>query len=156
LRSFTLSSVSILGKTYLSSDLRYAYAAKKMRFKRFLKYPFLLSAIFYVIQLIIANKYYLPLMLGNTFPLLTTDTGERAEYISRIIFYMGLTSYSFVFFLITTLILLFPRISCVCLKINGLKKDITLYKGIHRSEVEVLVQQINDKIKSGSFTSFPF
>jgi len=127
-----------------------------MRFKRFLKYPFLLFAIFYIIQLIIVKKYYLPAMLGNTLPLLTTDTGERAEYISRIIFYLGLTSYSSAFFLITTLIPLFPRISCACLKINGLKKDITLYKSIHIREAEVLVQQINAKIKSGSFTSFPF
>ena len=53
-------------------------------------------------------------------------------------------------------ILLIPRIYCLFLKITGNEKDIILLKSIHKNEVAIVANEINDKIRNNTFSSFPY
>jgi len=150
----TTETVQILGKDYPKKNIKYSYVGSKMRYKRLLKYPVIF---FLLITLVSGITAY---MVANYF-----DFAEKQEGLSAIsqihtlnvlVNIANACRFLTIFTIIAFIILLIPRISCLFLKINGIKKDIILYKSIHKDEVALIANEINTKIKENDFSSFPY
>ena len=153
-------TIQLLGKNYPKDNIKYSYTGSKMRYKRFLKYPiifFLLDIVGAIISALVVEHQY-----GNFIKKLDLqgdlDTQLQAisarenvlTNINNILQFLAISS------IIAFIILLIPRISCLFLKIDGIKKDIVLYKSIHKDEVALIANEINTKIKENDFSSFPY
>ena len=153
----TTETIQILGKDYPKKNIKYSYTGNKMRYKRFLKYPtvfFLLITIVSVLTThIVLNQYLAFAEKQKDLSILLQINSSQLNVLSNIsIAYRFLAISAVVAFII----LLIPRISCLFLKIDGIKKDITLYKSIHKNEVALIANEINTKIKENNFSSFPY
>ena len=143
--------VHILGKDYPKDNIKYSYTGSKLRYKRFLKYPIILLGV-----VIIANIAFgiyiskqLDISLKHSFDALyDISNNVRTWHDLSVISLISLT--------IAFIILLIPRISCLFLKIDGNKKDIVLYKRIHKDEVALIANEIKTRIKENNFSSFPY
>jgi hypothetical protein len=150
-------TIQILGKDYPKKNIKYSYTGSKMQYKRFLKYPaifFLLIPVVSVLTThIVANQYL-------AFAYKQTDASIISQTESSMLNVLSNISVAYRFFaisfIVAFIILLIPRISCLFLKVDGIKKDIILYKSIHKNEVALISNEINTKIKENNFSSFPY
>jgi hypothetical protein len=150
-------TVQILGKDYPQDNIKYSYTGTKMKYKSFLKYPvisFLLINVVYALTFhIIKNQYFVFLSKQ-------TDFSIRGEIILSMINVLNAITITFYSLLVSAvvafIILLKPKINCLFLRIDGTKKDIVLYKSIHKDEVALIANEINTKIKENNFSSFPY
>lgn len=144
------SIVKILGKDYPKESIKYSYTGKKMRYKKYLKYPILCFCIIYAIQLYVGQRF---LSLAETSAINAIPDYNTEEILATLLRAIEGIEISL---LIAFIILLIPRINCLFLKIDGTKKDIVLYKSIHKDEVALIANEINIKIKEDNFSSFPY
>jgi len=153
----TTETIQILGKDYPRKNIKYSYAGNKMRYKKLVKYPaifFLLITIVSVLTThIVANQYL-------AFASKQTDLSIISQIDSSMLNVLSNISIAYRFLAISSIaafiVLLMPRINCLFLRIDGIKKDIILYKSIHRDEVALIANEINTKIKENNFLSFPY
>jgi hypothetical protein len=141
-------TVKVLGKDYPKKNIKYSYTGKKMRYKRYIKYLGIFFLLVWLIQIYLVQQF-LSLV---SYPALSTynETSENLASVLRIIAFIEIS------LIVAFIILLIPRISCLFLKIDGTKKDIVLYKSIHKDEVALIANEINTKIKENNFLSFPY
>jgi hypothetical protein len=150
-------TVHILGRDYPKDNIKYSYTGSKMRYKRFIKYPaifyLLITVVDALIPYIIVNQY---LNFANK----QTDFNIKLQVESSMLNVLSNIKITYTFLAISAviafIILLIPRISCLFLKIDGNKKDIVLYKSIHKDEVALIANEINTRIKENNFSSFPY
>jgi len=150
-------TIQIIGNNYPKSNIKYAYTGNKVRYKRFLKYPAILLVIITIISWLISTiciRQYLSYMDKQP------DLIVRTQLMSSMSNVLQNISIAYRFLAISTIvaffILLIPRIYCLFLKITGNKKDIILLKSIHKNEVAIVANEINDKIRNNTFSSFPY
>ena len=147
----TTETVQILGKDYPKDNIKYSYTGSKMRYKRFLKYPIILFGVEIVAN--IAFGIYISKQLDAS---LKHSFDALYESSNNVITLRNFCIISLISLIIAFIILLIPRISCLFLKIDGNKKDIVLYKSIHKDEVALIANEINTRIKENNFSSFPY
>jgi len=140
-------TIQILGKDYSKECIKYAYTGKKMRYKKYIKYLGIFFLLVWLIQVFLV--YQFQQVATVIFGIFTTP----GYFILRCI---RIIAFIEIFLIIAFIILLIPRISCLFLKIDGIKKDIILYKSIHKDEVALIANEINTKIKENDFSSFPY
>jgi hypothetical protein len=153
----TTEIIQILGKDYPKENIKYSYTGNKMRYKRFIKYPVIFLLLITVVSVltthIVANQYLAFAEKQKDLSILLQIDSSMLNVLSNIsIAYRFLAISAITAFII----LLIPRISCLFLKIDGIKKDIILYKSIHKDEVALIANEINKKIKENNFSSFPY
>lgn len=149
-------TIQILGNDYSKECVKYAYIGNQTRHKRFIKYPiilFFLNLISFVPLVMVENYKHANLFFGEKnvdiqIQLMTTHMNTIAN-IRNIFWFLFISS------IISLVIVLIPRINCLFLKIDGIKKDMILYKSIHTDEVALLANEINLKIKENNFSTFP-
>ena len=139
-------TVKVLGKDYPKKNIKYSYTGKKMRYKKYLKYLGIFFLLVWLIQIYLGQQF-LSLALSTT-PY--NETLENLASVLRIIAFIEIS------LIVAFIIVLIPRINCLFLKIDGIKKDIILYKSIHKDEVALIANEINTKIKENNFLSFPY
>jgi hypothetical protein len=138
---------TIFGKEYKTSLIKYSYTGKAIRFKKLLKY--LLIA--FIISWFIRGYLFFQLTnMEETLPLESLINAYKP--LISALKYLEFAQFALFGALIVFLI---PKINCLFLKIDGNKKDIILFKSIHRNETELMVSDINSKIKLGAFLSYP-
>jgi len=148
--------VQILGNNYPKEHIKYAYIGNQTRHKKFIKYPivlFFLNLISFVYLATVEIYKHAHLFVGEKnidiqIQLMTTHMNTMAN-IRNIFWFLFISS------IISLVIVLIPRINCLFLKIEGIKKDMILYKSIHTDEVALLANEINLKIKEDNFSTFP-
>ena len=139
-------TIKVLGKDYLKKNIKYSYTGKIMRYKKYIKYPGIFFLLVWLIQIYLGQQF-LSLALSTT-PY--NETLENLASVLRIIAFIEIS------LIVAFIIVLIPRINCLFLKIDGIKKDIILYKSIHKDEVALIANEINTKIKENNFLSFPY
>ena len=144
-------TVHILGKNYPKDNIKYSYTGSKIRYKRFLKYPIILFGVGIISN--IAFGIYISKQLDAS---LKHSFDALYESSNNVITLRNFCIISLISLIIAFIILLIPRISCLFLKIDGNKKDIVLYKSIHKDEVALIANEINTRIKENNFSSFPY
>ena len=144
-------TVHILGKNYPKDNIKYSYTGSKMRYKRFLKYPIILFGVGIIAN--IAFGIYISKQLDVS---LKHSFDALYESSTNVITLRNFCIISLISLVIAFIMLLIPRISCLFLKIDGNKKDIVLYKSIHKDEVALIANEINTRIKENKFSSFPY
>jgi hypothetical protein len=144
-------TVHILGKNYPKDNIKYSYTGSKMRYKRFLKYPIILFGVGIIAN--IAFGIYISKQLDVS---LKHSFDALYESSNNVITLRNFCIISLISLVIAFIMLLIPRISCLFLKIDGNKKDIVLYKSIHKDEVALIANEINTRIKENKFSSFPY
>lgn len=144
-------TVHILGKDYPKDNIKYSYTGSKIRYKRFLKYPIILFGVGIIAN--IAFGIYISKQLDVS---LKHSFDALYETSNNVITLRNFCIISLISLIIAFIILLIPRISCLFLKIDGNKKDIVLYKSIHKDEVALIANEINTRIKENNFSSFPY
>ena len=150
-------TIQILGKDYPLEKIKYSYTGNKMRYKRFVKYPviflLLLPVVSYLSYKICVGQYLVFASKQTDLSIISQIDSSIDNVISTIRITFRILAISAI---IAFIILLIPRISCLFLKIDGIKKDIILYKSIHKDEVALIANEINTKIKENNFSSFPY
>jgi hypothetical protein len=144
-------TVQILGKDYPQNNIKYSYTGSKMRYKRFLKYPIILFGVEIVAN--IAFSIYISNQFDNSLKYSLDNLNDISNNART---WETFSAFLLISLIIAFIILLIPRISCLFLKIDGIKKDIILYKSIHKDEVALIANEINTKIKENNFLSFPY
>jgi uncharacterized membrane protein YjgN (DUF898 family) len=144
-------TVQILGKDYPQDNIKYSYTGSKMRYKRFLKYPIILFGVEIVAN--IAFGIYISNQFDNSLKYSLDNLNDISNNART---WETFSAFLLISLIIAFIILLIPRISCLFLKIDGIKKDIILYKSIHKDEVALIANEINTKIKENNFLSFPY
>ena len=147
----TTETVQILGKDYPKDNIKYSYTGSKMRYKRFLKYPIILFGVEIVAN--IAFGIYISNQFDNSQKYSLDNLNDISNNART---WENFCAFLLISLIIAFIILLIPRISCLFLKIDGIKKDIILYKSIHKDEVALIANEINIKIKENNFSSFPY
>jgi uncharacterized membrane protein YjgN (DUF898 family) len=144
-------TVQILGKDYPQDNIKYSYTGSKMRYKRFLKYPIILFGVEIVAN--IAFGIYISNQFDNSLKYSLDNLNDISNNART---WETFSAFLLISLIIAFIILLIPRIKCLFLKIDGIKKDIVLYKSIHKDEVALIANEINTKIKENNFSSFPY
>jgi uncharacterized membrane protein YjgN (DUF898 family) len=144
-------TVQILGKDYPQDNIKYSYTGSKIRYKRFLKYPIILFGVEIVAN--IAFGIYISNQFDNSLKYSLDNLNDISNNART---WETFSAFLLISLIIAFIILLIPRISCLFLKIDGIKKDIILYKSIHKDEVALIANEINTKIKENNFSSFPY
>lgn len=150
-------TIKILGKNYPKKNIKYSYTGSKMRYKRFIKYP----TIFYLLITIVdALSPYIIVNQYLNFANRQTDFSIKLQVESSMLNILSNIRIAYTFLaisaVITFIILLIPKISCLFLKIDGNKKDIILFKSSYKNEVSLISDELNAKIKEKTFNSFPY
>jgi len=135
-------TVKILGNDYPKERIKYSYTGKTIRFKKPLVY-LIIAILFLQIRSI-----YLSLQIADWDNVTSQFIASTMAQTRNIQFIQEIMIVAFI-------ILLIPRINCVFLKIDGIKKDVVLYKSIHKDEVTLIADEINRKIKENNLSSFP-
>jgi hypothetical protein len=143
-------TVKVLGKDYPKKNIKYSYTGKKMRYKRYIKYLGIFFLLVWLIQMYLVQQFLSLVSSPASFTTPHNKTLESLEIMLHIITFME------IFLIVAFIILLIPRISCLFLKIDGTKKDIILFKSIHKNEVSLIANEINTKIKENNFLTFPY
>lgn len=143
-------TVKVLGKDYPKKNIKYSYAGKKMRYKKHIKYIGIFFLFVWLIQIYLGQQF---LSLVSSPALSTTPYNETLENLANVLRIIAFIEISLI---VAFIILSIPRISCLFLKIDGIKKDIILFKSIHKNEVSLIANEINDKIRNNTFSSFPY
>lgn len=136
-------TVKVFGKDYPTKNIRYSYTGRVLRFKKQLVY--LLGALFFTF----IRSIYLSLQIANLDNVTPQFEISIRTQIENIVFIQEIMIVAFI-------VLLIPRTGCVFLKIDGIKKDIILFKSIHKDEIAIISNEINSKIKENTFHSFPY
>ena len=144
-------TIKVLGKDYPKKNIKYSYTGNKMRYKRFLKYPIILFGVEIVAN--IAFGIYISNQFDNSLKYSLDNLNDISNNART---WETFSAFLLISLIIAFIILLIPRISCLFLKIDGIKKDIILYKSIHKDEVALIANEINTKIKENNFSSFPY
>jgi hypothetical protein len=92
----------------------------------------------------------------STTPFSNELLNQHNETLGNLVSVLHITAFIQIFLIVAFIILLIPRINCLFLKIEGIKKDIILYKSIHKDEVALIANEINKRIKENNFSSFPY
>jgi len=143
----TTETVQILGNNYPKEHIKYAYTGKKMRYKKYIKYLGIFFLLVWLIQVFLVYQFQ---QVATVISGIFTTPGY---FILRCIRIIAVIQISLI---VAFVIVLIPRINCLFLKIDGIKKDIILYKSIHKDEVALIANEINTKIKESIFSSFPY
>ena len=144
-------TIKVLGKDYPKKNIKYSYTGKKMRYKKYIKYPaifFLLITVVSVLSSYIFTYQYL------AFSNKQTDLSIISQIDSSMLNILSNISIAYRFLAISAviafIILLIPRINCLFLKIDGNKKDIVLFKSPHKNEVFLISDELNAKINENA------
>ena len=143
-------TIKVLGKNYLKKNIKYSYTGEIMRYKKYIKYPGIFFLLVWLIQIYLGQQF---LSLVSSPALSTTPYNETLENLASV---LQIITFIEISLIVAFIILLIPRISCLFLKIDGTKKDIILFKSIHKNEVSLIANEINTKIKENNFLSFPY
>jgi len=141
--------VQILGKDYPKENIKYSYTGKKMRYKKYIKYLGVLFLLVWLIQVYLVQQFF---SLAASPASSTTLNNETLKMFTNA---LNIIAFIEISLIVALVILLIPRINCLFLKIDGTKKDIILYKSIHKDEVALIANEINARIKERNFSSFP-
>ena len=142
-------TIQILGKDYSKECIKYAYTGKKMKYKKYIKYLGIFFLLVCLMQSYVTQQF---ISHFSSSRLPTTPYKEMGENLTSV---LGITVVIEISLIVAFIIVLIPRINCLFLKIDGIKKDIILYKSIHTDEVALLANEINLKIKENNFSTFP-
>jgi len=142
--------VQILGKDYPKENIKYSYTGKKMRYKKYIKYLGVLFLLVWLIQVYLVQQFF---SLASSPASSTTLNNETLKMFTNA---LNIIAFIEISLIVALVILLIPRINCLFLKIDGTKKDIILYKSIHKDEVALIANEINARIKERNFSSFPY
>jgi len=144
-------TIQLLGNNYPKEHIKYSYVGKKMRYKKYLKYIGIFQLVITGISWYVGRQF-ISLALVSSFELLN----QHRVTLDNLVSVLHITAFIQISLIVAFIILLIPRINCLFLKIEGIKKDIILYKSIHKDEVALIANEINKRIKENNFSSFPY
>lgn len=121
-----------------------------MRYKKYIKYLGVLFLLVWLIQVYLVQQFF---SLASSPASSTTLNNETLKMFTNA---LNIIAFIEISLIVALVILLIPRINCLFLKIDGTKKDIILYKSIHKDEVALIANEINTRIKERNFSSFPY
>ena len=154
-------TIQLLGNNYPKEHIKYSYVGKKMRYKKYLKYLGIFQLVITGISWYVGQQF-ISLIVSSPSPALSTTPfsnellNQHRVTLDNLVSVLRITAFIQISLIVAFIILLIPRINCLFLKIEGIKKDIILYKSIHKDEVALIANEINTKIKENNFLSFPY
>ena len=122
-----------------------------MRYKSFLKYPIILCGVLIVANAAVGS--YISNQFDNSLKYSLDNLNDLSNNART---WENISAFLLISLIIAFIILLIPRISCLFLKIEGIKKDMILYKSIHKDEIALLANEINAKVRENNFSSYPY